>query len=146
MLFKIGSPVEKGHQVGNEKGHDRNDGGKTEIPGTDIKNQTDSIGDKPKQAEYSNRKALAVNPEDVYSLKGLGITLYKKGAKDDGIGYLRQAVSKTDSTFMDPYFDLALIYMDNNQPSEAKALLTRARETNPEFYTQNRALYEQVFA
>ena len=98
------------------------------------------------QAEYSNRKALAVNPEDVYSLKGLGITLYKKGAKDDGIGYLRQAVSKTDSTFMDPYFDLALIYMDNNQPSEAKALLTRARETNPEFYAQNRALYEQVFA
>lgn len=98
------------------------------------------------QAENSNRKALEVNPEDVYSMKGLGITLYRKGDKTDGIGYLKLAVLKTDSTFMDPYYDLALIYMDNDQPGEAKALLNKAREANPEFYLQNKALYEQVFA
>jgi radical SAM protein with 4Fe4S-binding SPASM domain len=98
------------------------------------------------QAEQSNRKALEVNPEDVYSMKGLGITLYKKGDKPEGIGYLKKAVSMTDNKFMDPFFDLALIYLDNNQPDEAKALLNKARETNPDFYQQNQALYEQVFA
>lgn len=94
------------------------------------------------QAEGSNRKALEVNPEDIYSLKGLGITLYKKGEKEVGIDLLKQAVSKTDASFMDPYFDLAIIYMDNNQPDEAKAILNRAKEANPEFYLQNRELFE----
>lgn len=98
------------------------------------------------QAERSNRKALEVKPNDVYSLKGLGITLYKKGNKTEGIDFLKQAVSMTDNDFMDPYFDLALIYIDNNQPAEAKALLEKARETNPEFYNQNVELYNQVFA
>ena len=97
------------------------------------------------QAEHSNRKALEVNPEDVYSMKGLGITLYKKGDITKGINYLKQAISKTDSTFMDPYYDLALIYMDNNQPDEAKEILNQARDTNPEFYKQNPELYSQVF-
>jgi radical SAM protein with 4Fe4S-binding SPASM domain len=98
------------------------------------------------QAEHSNRKALEMNPEDVYSLKGLGITLYKKGEKTEGIDYLKQAVSLTDSKFMDPYFDLALIYMDNNQQEEAKALLKNAQNVDSEFYKQNQALYDQVFA
>jgi radical SAM protein with 4Fe4S-binding SPASM domain len=98
------------------------------------------------QAEGANRKALEVNPEDVYSLKGLGITLYKKGDKEKGIDYLKQAVSLTNADFMDPFFDLALIYIDNNQPDEAKALLDKAKEANPEFYQQNQQLFEQVFA
>lgn len=97
------------------------------------------------QAERSNRRALEVNPTDVYSMKGLGVTLFKGGKKDEGIGYLKQAVSATDPSFMDPYFDLALVYMENNQPDEAKALLNEAREANPEFYKQNQALFEQVF-
>ena len=98
------------------------------------------------QAEHSNRKALEASPGDVYSLKGLGVTLFKKGQKDEGIGYLKKAVSLTDARFMDPYFDLALIYIENKQPGEAKALLTKARETNPSFYQENRELYDQVFA
>jgi len=98
------------------------------------------------QAECSNRKALKVSPDDVYSLKGLGITLYKMGDKSEGISYLKQAVSLTSPQFMDPYFDLALIYMDNNQQEEAKSLLKNARETSSEFYQENQTLYEQVFA
>lgn len=97
------------------------------------------------QAERSNRKALEVKPKDVYSLKGLGITLYKKGNKDEGINCLKQAVATTDSNFMDPYFDLALIYMENNQKEEAKALLNQAKRTSPIFYTQNKELYNHVF-
>ncbi len=98
------------------------------------------------QAQCSNQKAIEVNPNDVYSLKGLGITLYKKGEKTEGIDYLRQAVSLTGPQFMDPYFDLALIYMDNNQKDEAKALLEEARKTSSTFYNENRELYQQVFA
>jgi radical SAM protein with 4Fe4S-binding SPASM domain len=97
------------------------------------------------QAECSNRKALEISPEDVYSLKGLGITLYKKGDKTDGINYLKQAVSLTGPDFMDPYFDLALIYLDNNQQEEAKALLKDAKDVNADFYQQNLSLYAQVF-
>jgi len=98
------------------------------------------------QAECSNRKVLEMDPADVYSLKGLGITLYKKGEKTEGIGYLKQAVLLTGPQFMDPYFDLALIYLDNNQREEAKALLNNAKEVNSEFYQQNENLYAQVFA
>jgi tetratricopeptide (TPR) repeat protein len=98
------------------------------------------------QAEASNRKALQVSPRDVYSLKGLGITLYTRGEKEAGIGYLKQAVSLTDSQFMDPYFDLAMVYLDNHDAEEAKALLNQARKTSPTFYSQNQALYEKVFA
>lgn len=99
-----------------------------------------------KQAEQSNRKALEVKPEDVYSLKGLGLTLYKKGDTEQGIHYLKQAVSKTDEGFMDPYFDLALVYLDNNQRNEAMALLEQARKNSPGFYTENKVLYAQVFS
>lgn len=97
-------------------------------------------------AEQSNRKALDLNPNDVYSLKGLGVTLYKQGDKTDGISYLEQAVSLTKSDFMDPYYDLALIYLDNNQRQEAISLLKKAKEMNLEFYKQNESLYNQVFA
>jgi len=98
------------------------------------------------QAELSNRKALEISPNDVYSLKGLGITLYKKGDKTEGIGYLKKAVSLTDSLFMDPYYDLALIYMENNQQEEAKALLNEAQHVNSDFCQQNQNLYAQVYA
>lgn len=97
------------------------------------------------QAEHSNRRALKVNPEDVYSLKGLGLTLYNKGDKKQGILFMEQAVTKSDKTFMDPFYDLALIYIDNNQHNDAKLLLNKAREINPEFYIQNQELYRQVF-
>jgi len=98
------------------------------------------------QAEQSNRKALDLSPNDVYSLKGLGITLYKKGDKTEGISYLKQAVSLTKSDYMDPYYDLALIYLDNNQQQEAKTLLDTAKKMNSEFYSQNQSLYQQVFS
>ena len=99
-----------------------------------------------RQAEQSNRKALEVKPGDAYSLKGLGLTLYKKGDKIQGIDYLKQAVAKSDEKFMDPYFDLALVYLDNNQQEEAKVLLDEARKNNPEFYNRNQELYARVFA
>ena len=98
------------------------------------------------QAEQSNRKALALCPDDVYTLKGLGVTLYCKGEKTEGIGYLKQAVSLTGPLFMDPYYDLALIFLDNNQQEDARTLLKEAQDVSSEFYQQNRALYEQVFA
>jgi len=98
------------------------------------------------QAEASNRKALEISPDDVYSLKGLGITLYQKGHKTEGIGYLKKAVSLTGPQFMDPYYDLALIYLDNNQQDDAKTLLKEAQNVNSDFYLQNQPLYDQVFA
>lgn len=96
------------------------------------------------QAESSNRKVLEVNPNDVYSLKGLGITLYTKGNKKEGINFLKQAVFLTGPDYMDPYSDLALIYLDNNQPKEARDLLHAAKDLNYEFYLQNKGLYTQV--
>ncbi|MFA6336021.1 MAG: radical SAM protein [Bacteroidales bacterium] len=98
------------------------------------------------QAECSNKKVLEMAPDDVYTLKGLGITLYKKGDKAEGINYLKKAVSKTDTNFMDPYFDLALIYIDNNQQEEAKALLNDAKEFNSDFFQKNPELYNLVFS
>jgi len=98
------------------------------------------------QAEAVNRKILQTAPNDIYTLKGLGISLFKKGDRDEGINYLKKAVSLTKPDFMDPYYDLALIYLENNQKDEAKLLLERAKTFNPNFYENNQALYKTIFA
>ena len=94
----------------------------------------------------TNKKAVELNPEDVYSLKGLGISMFHNDKKEEGISYLKKAISLTDINFMDPYYDLALLYADNNQKQEAKELLEKAKEIDPNFCIENKELYDKIYS
>lgn len=96
------------------------------------------------QAELSNRKALELEPTDAYSLKGLGITLCKSGKDNQGLDYLKKAVDLATPEFMDPYYDLALIYIESGRKPEAKELLDNAKRVSEAFYIQNQGLYQEV--
>lgn len=92
----------------------------------------------------ANEKVLARDPDDVYALKGKGLCLSRLGNTEEGIKLLRRAVSLTDESFMDPYFDLAIVLSEIGRKSEAIAVIEEGREKSPQFIEQSQALYEQL--
>ncbi|HBQ26626.1 MAG TPA: radical SAM/SPASM domain-containing protein, partial [Syntrophomonas sp.] len=67
----------------------------------------------------ANDQVLQRKPGDVYALKGKGICLCRLGKYDDGIELLQKAASLTDASFMDPYYDLAVVLSETGRKSEA---------------------------
>ncbi|MCP4154608.1 MAG: radical SAM protein [bacterium] len=96
------------------------------------------------QCEESNRKALELDPQNAYSHKGLGICLTKRGQLDAGIDSLKKAIRLADDSFMDPYYDLAVVYWENQRNNEALAILQEGRERSEPFREKSRELYEKI--
>ncbi|WP_410495242.1 radical SAM protein [Cellulosilyticum sp. ST5] len=92
------------------------------------------------EAKKCNESILKNNPLDVYALKGLGLTLAKMGQVEEGIAYLKRAIEHTDHTFLDPYYDLAITLVEDNQLEEAQALIYEATLKYKEFKP-----YEELF-
>ncbi|MBL6988646.1 MAG: ATP-binding cassette domain-containing protein [Bacteriovoracaceae bacterium] len=61
-----------------------------------------------------NQKALQIDPGDVYATKGLGLAFAKLGDLEKGIEHLKSAQT-LDSTYFDPFYDMAVIYYENGQ-------------------------------
>jgi len=92
----------------------------------------------------ANDRVLQKKPDDVYTLKGKGICLCRLGNYEDGIELLKQAVSLTDASFMDPYYDLAVILSEMGRKSEAIAVIEAGRIKSEQFISLSQDLYEQL--
>jgi len=56
--------------------------------------------------EDANKKALELDPNDTYAMKGLGLALHKPGNSARGLEYLEQAVKMTNYADADIMNDL----------------------------------------
>ena len=59
--------------------------------------------------EDANRAALALDPNDTYAMKGLGLALHKQGDSISGLAYLEQAAKMTDYADTDILKDLEFV-------------------------------------
>jgi radical SAM protein with 4Fe4S-binding SPASM domain len=89
-----------------------------------------------------NRTAVAINPKNAYTQKGLGVSLAKCGYIEQGIEALRKSISLASSDFMDPYYDLAVILYENERLQEAISILEQGREKSPSFQIFSENLYQ----
>lgn len=80
-----------------------------------------------------NEKVLAKDPNNVYANKGIGLALHRSGQTQEGITYLKKAVELTTPAYMDPYYDLATVYIECGLLQEAKELQNKARTISPNF-------------
>jgi radical SAM protein with 4Fe4S-binding SPASM domain len=91
-----------------------------------------------------NETALGLAPNDLYATNGKGLCLTRLDQANQGIELLKQAVDKTDPTFMDPYYDLAVVLMEQNRLHEAREILDLGCEKNESFLAQARPLYKNI--
>jgi len=73
------------------------------------------------------------NPENPYANKGKGLSLCRLGRSEEGIAYLKKAIQLAGPDFMDPYHDLAVIYMENQRVDEAISVVEQGRLVTPQF-------------
>ncbi|MEN8908123.1 MAG: radical SAM protein [Clostridiales bacterium] len=84
-------------------------------------------------AQKVNEKVIEVQKNNIYANKGLGLTYVKLGEIDKGIDYLRKSVEYTDSSYMYPYYDLALTLIDNSRIEEAQILINEGLSKTKSF-------------
>jgi len=80
-----------------------------------------------------NRKVLKINPLDVYANKGMGLALHRCGDTEEGISYLKRAIELAGDSYVDPYYDLMVVYNECGRTDEMNALVERARRIFPGF-------------
>lgn len=95
-------------------------------------------------AKEANEKALRLKPDDAYANKGMGLSLCRLGRGDEGIEYLKRAVGLADNGYMDPYHDLAVVYIESNRHDEALEILKQGRTRSEDFRQATHALYTQL--
>ncbi len=78
------------------------------------------------EAKKANEIVLEKTPKDAYALKGMGLTLAKMGKVEKGIAYLEESIKEADDSFLDPYYDLAIILAENSRIEEAKGVIQGA--------------------
>lgn len=74
------------------------------------------------EARKINEDILKAHPNDVYATKGLGLCLSRLGEPEEGIEYLKKAIL-LDENYLDPYYDLALVLMENGKQEEALTVI-----------------------
>ncbi|AKL94334.1 radical SAM domain-containing protein [Clostridium aceticum] len=94
------------------------------------------------EAKNINEKLLKQRPNDPYPHKGYGLSVARLGAVEEGIKYLKKAIKLSDKSFMDPYYDLAVIYMENNRRKEAISILEKGMNKSAEFAKNCKSFYE----
>lgn len=91
----------------------------------------------------ANEKLLVNNPNNPYANKGMGLSLCRLGRTEAGITYLKKAIELAGPDFMDPYYDLAVIYMENKQMDEALSVIEQGRLLIPGFAGE---LYQRLLS
>ena len=94
-------------------------------------------------AKEVNEQILNRYPEDVYANKGMGLSLAKLGELEKGIQFLHKAISLTDESFMDPYYDLAVTLLEHKKAEEALGVLEEGRRRSEDFIEKSALLYER---
>ncbi|MBN2736990.1 MAG: radical SAM protein [Spirochaetales bacterium] len=96
------------------------------------------------KAKNYNVEVLKLDQKNAYAHKGLGLCLCALGELSEGIGHLNKAIEFADKKFTDPYFDLAVIYANNNQTQKAMETLEKGREISDDFKTQSQEFFESL--
>jgi radical SAM protein with 4Fe4S-binding SPASM domain len=89
----------------------------------------------------SNKKVFAIDPHNIYAHTGLGLSIAKLGKLEDGIRLLKKSAEMTDATYMDPYYDLAVLLLENGKHAEARKVLDEAAKKSEAFVAMNANLY-----
>jgi len=91
-----------------------------------------------------NEQVLNIDPNNAYALKGKGICLASAGIVQEGINYLEKAIENADNNFLDPYYDLSLVYYNCQEFKKAKEVLSVGREKSEEFKEASYELYDLI--
>lgn len=94
------------------------------------------------ESKNANKKLLSINPNDAYANKALGLCLAKLGETNKGIDYLKKAIEFTDENFLDPYYDLAVVLLENNKKEDAINIIEKARKKFKNFEDLSNKFYE----
>lgn len=92
-------------------------------------------------AQKANEAVLALDPQSVYANKGLGVSLSRLGMVEEGIRYLYKAVALTDADYLDPYYDLALVLIEQSRFDEASDVIQLGTQKSPLFAQAGAGLY-----
>ncbi|MEN8908385.1 MAG: radical SAM protein [Clostridiales bacterium] len=95
-------------------------------------------------SKFANQKILLKNPNDVYANKGMGLCLSKTGYVEEGINYLKKSIELTKTDFMDPYYDLAVVYYENNLIDESISILKKGIDKSNEFEEKVDTFYNRL--
>lgn len=85
---------------------------------------------RPRDAETCCRRALAIDALHAYAHKGLGLCLAKQGHVEDGVTSLQRAIELKPG-WLDPWWDLCVVFADAGRLDEALALVLRAQAELP---------------
>ncbi|MFD2233635.1 radical SAM protein [Phaeospirillum tilakii] len=86
------------------------------------------------RARAANERALALDPDNIYVTKGLGVVMHAQGRSEEGIAHLRRAVALGgESPDLDSYHDLAVVYLQSGREDEARDLLDQVDRLAPGF-------------
>lgn len=97
-----------------------------------------------KSCKEMNERALKLDPDHTYAYKGLGLALAKMGQVEEGIQSLRKAIELTDINFMDPYYDLAVVFYEHNRFDEALQVLEEGRAKSRDFTIKSDDFYQML--
>lgn len=92
-------------------------------------------------AVEANKKLLAKDSTNIYANKGYGLSVAKLGMVEDGISYLKKAIELSEGTYLDPYYDLAVVYYENGRPAEAMQSLEEGFKLSDEFKSSFQDFY-----
>jgi tetratricopeptide (TPR) repeat protein len=112
-----------------------------------ILNQLGFVNYKLENYEKSlkfNEQVLSIDPKNAYALKGKGICLSSMGETQEGISYLERSIELADENFLDPYFDLSLVYYNCKDYKKAKEVLMKGRKKSEEFTESSDELYQLI--
>lgn len=95
-------------------------------------------------AKTWNETSLSKDPSNAYACKGLGLCLVRLNDLSGGIAMLNKSIELAPQGFMDPYHDLAVVYIENKELSRAKEVLERGFKVSPSFKKEYQALYDSL--
>lgn len=97
-----------------------------------------------KLSKRVNEKVMELEPLNLYGMKGLGLSTYRCGEVEKGLKILEECIAKTDANFMDPYYDLAILYLEEEKTEDLKRVLKKARDLSELFYIDHEELYQHI--
>ncbi len=91
-----------------------------------------------------NEAILAQKPDDIYCRSAKGICLARLGHVNEGIAELLEACDLTTEKFMDPFYDLAVVYYESGNYQQALDILDRGSRLSDTFHRSVRSLYQSI--
>ncbi len=96
------------------------------------------------ESKKYSMKVLEIDPMNSYAHKGLGLVLFELGKTDESIMNLEKAIELSDDTFLDPYYDYAIVLSRLGKTDKAIDILDRGRAISESFVQISKPLYNSL--